>query len=179
MQSLSGGLVLALFFSSLAACSGGAASPAAVGGDDVGATPDGHPPPPPPNDGGTDAMPPSDGGVPDDSGLGVSCSGASPGFAADVTPIFTQSCGGAELCHHGASSPWPYTDLVDAPVQRDGCMPGGVLVSPGRLDASYLVNKLTGVGMCDHTEQMPIGRSLPAAQIQTIADWICAGAKND
>jgi hypothetical protein len=61
---------------------------------------------------------------------------------------------------------------------RDGCNPG-LLVAPGDPAHSYLVNKLTGVGMCPNSQRMPLGTALTEAQIQTIVDWICAGALDD
>lgn len=111
--------------------------------------------------------------------LGISCSAASPTFSGDVHPIL-QACGG-ERCHGGlAIGAWPYDQLVGAPASRDHCDPSAVIVKPGDLDGSYLMHKLTGVGMCPHTSQMPsLGAPLPAADIQTIADWICRGAPND
>jgi hypothetical protein len=54
-----------------------------------------------------------------------------------------------------------------------------VLVTPGDPARSYLMNKVTGVGMCRGTQRMPIGVPLVPSKIQTIADWICAGAQND
>jgi hypothetical protein len=124
---------------------------------------------------GTDASAP-DGSI-------VSCSGATASLKNDVYPIL-MGCGG-ELCHGGlASGPWggpagAHDQLVNAPEVRDGC-DAGVLVSPGSIQNSYLINKLTGVGMCPGSMQMPrLGLPLPEKEIQTIADWICAGAPND
>ena len=69
---------------------------------------------------------------------------------------------------------------MNAAVQRDTCDSTAVRVSPGSLQKSYLMSKLTGVGMCPSTERMPLGGNpLPASDIQTMADWICQGAKND
>jgi hypothetical protein len=113
----------------------------------------------------------------------VSCSGATPSLKNDVYPIL-MGCGG-ELCHGAlASGPWggpagAHDQLVNAPEVRDGC-DAGVLVSPGSIQNSYLMNKLTGVGMCPGSMQMPrLGSPLPAKEIQTIADWICTGAPNN
>jgi hypothetical protein len=115
-----------------------------------------------------------------DSGLGIACSGASPTFSKDVAPILQRSCSGGELCHSGlAANPWPYKDLVNFPSTRD-CASAGMRVVPSSLDASYIMHKLTGVGMCPGTDRMPRGLApLPDAQIQTIADWICKGAQNN
>jgi hypothetical protein len=125
-----------------------------------------------------------DSGVPEpdaaDAGTFVfSCTGASPKFSSDVTPILS-SCAGGELCHGGLSTQvWAYDQLVNVKASRDACNAAGVLVAPGSLDQSYLMHKLTGVDMCAETNRMPIGNPLPDEKIQTIADWICQGAKND
>jgi hypothetical protein len=108
------------------------------------------------------------------AGLRVGCTGASPSFSRDVTPIF-HGCAGIE-CHR---SGFAYSSLVSAPSQRDGCPTARVLVWPGSLEQSYLMNKLTGIGMCPGTARMPFAGVLPAIEVQTIADWICAGAQND
>lgn len=43
--------------------------------------------------------------------------------------------------------------------------------------SSYLMNKLCDVDLCDPDEiAMPPGSPLPAADLKTITDWICAGA---
>ena len=113
--------------------------------------------------------------APIDAGVGITCTSASPSFVGQVVPIL-RGCSGAE-CHRGG---WPYGALVNAPSQRDGCTTTRILVTPGSLEQSYLMNKLTGIGMCPGTLRMPFGGdALPAGEIQTIADWICAGAPND
>ncbi len=131
---------------------------------------------------------PSDSGSPSmDSGLGIGCTGASPSFGKDVEPIFANRCGGSEICHggligiggHMPSPIWPYDSLVNVQASRDGCTLAGDLVKPGDLRDSYLMHKLTGVAMCPETNRMPVGSELPRAEIQTVADWICSGAKND
>ena len=137
----------------LTACSG-----------DVGNTGDSGVPEPDASDGGT---------------LGFTCTGASPKFSTDVTPILS-SCAGGELCHGGlATTVWAYDQLVNVKATRDSCSSANMLVAPGSLDQSYLMHKLTGIGMCPQTNRMPFGDPLPDAKIQTIADWICQGAPND
>jgi hypothetical protein len=101
--------------------------------------------------------------------------GASPRFSLDVAPVL-RSCVHGETCH---PSGWNYANLVNAPTRRDPCQPPRVLVSPGAPAESYLLDKLTGVGMCPGSQRMPIGPPLAPSQIQTIADWICAGAPDD
>jgi hypothetical protein len=109
-----------------------------------------------------------------DGGLGFGCTGAAPSFSLDVAPILRGCL--HERCHVQG---FPYTSLVNAPSVRDGCPTTRILVWPGSLEQSYLMNKLTGIGMCGGTVRMPYGSALPPAEIQTIADWICVGAPND
>jgi hypothetical protein len=130
-------------------------------------------------DAGMDAG--SDAGLTGDGGVTVSCSGASPSFSSQVHPIL-EGCGG-EMCHGGliqGQSAWPYDTLVNVHAVRDTCNASLVLVTPGSLEQSYLINKLTGVGMCPDTSTMPFtGQLLPHNEIQLIADWICSGAPNN
>jgi hypothetical protein len=49
-------------------------------------------------------------------------------------------------------------------------------VKPGDPEHSYVIDKLTGRNICSGVP-MPRGEPmLPAAQIQTLYDWICEGA---
>jgi hypothetical protein len=89
------------------------------------------------------------------------------------------------MCHAGSrpaaglslSAGTSYTQLVNQPAS--GCSDGRLRVVPGRPDQSYLMNKLTGVGMC-FGRQMPLmGASLSATQIDLVRAWICRGALND
>jgi len=158
--------VLPLVVLVAAACSGSSSSFSA-GTTDAGA---GHQ--------AADATPPDGGG---DASATLACSGGAARFGADVAPILKR-CGGSEICHPSLDgTPWRLTALVNAPSVRDGCTPqSAVLVAPGHPEGSYLVNKLTGVGMCPESERMPrLGDPLPVSEIQTIVDWICAGAKDD
>jgi hypothetical protein len=111
-----------------------------------------------------------------DADLGIACTDASPSFRAAVAPILS-GCAGGELCHGFASLPYLYGQLVGAR-SADGC-DAGVLVDPGSLQQSYLLHKVTGRGMCPGSLRMPPGAPLAPEAIQTIADWICAGAPND
>jgi hypothetical protein len=127
-----------------------------------------------PDAGGDELAPDADNG---DGGLPVACSGTHPSFRNEVSPIL-QRCGG-ELCHGGISPDWPYDRLVNVPSTRDDC-DAGMIVTPGDLIHSYLIRKITGVGICPDSQRMPsAGDPLPASDIQTIADWVCSGAPND
>jgi hypothetical protein len=142
----------------------------------------GHPDVP---DAARDAAAPSDGpstegegpdvSAPFDGNVGFGCTGASPSFSREVTPIVLGNCAGRE-CHREGFS---YTRLVNAPSMFEACPSARNLVSPGSLEKSYLMHKLTGVDMCPSSLRMPVGGRLPSVEIQTIADWICAGARND
>ena len=119
-------------------------------------------------------------GPPWEGALPVSCN-ADAGrrsCASDVTPLIT-TCSG-EICHTGGPPPWPYGALVNAPTTLDKCAGVNLLVEPGSLHGSYLVNKLTGLGMCPGTSMMPLANPpLTTDQIQIIADWICQGAPDN
>jgi hypothetical protein len=98
-------------------------------------------------------------------------------FADAVAPILA-GCAGGELCHSFPPLPYLRAALVGAP-SGDGCE-AGVLVAPGDLQGSYLLHKLTGIGMCPGTARMPLGEPpLAPSDVQTIADWICEGAPGD
>ncbi len=111
-----------------------------------------------------------------------SCGAAVP-FAAAVQPIFTANCIDAG-CHTGLrpaaklalGTGKSWTALVGAP--SSACS-GKVRVVSGSVDQSYLVSKLTGVGMCAGSQMPKTGTSLSAANLATVKAWICNGAKND
>ena len=64
-------------------------------------------------------------------------------------------------------------------VEASQCGNGRERVVPGDPAASYLVRKLTGIGMCEGS-QMPKGNgALPAAEVAKVVGWICAGALED
>jgi hypothetical protein len=96
-------------------------------------------------------------------------------FATQVQPIFTANC--TTGCHGGVrpsaglslAAGASYASLVGV---RSGCPDGRLRVTRGSVSASYLVNKLTGVGMLS-------GGPLPTAQIDLIRAWICNGAPNN
>ena len=106
--------------------------------------------------------------------LGVACTPSRPSFSTDVAPIFMGNCNGEEC--HGAPG---YAQLVGATLHQDACNTDMVDVQPGSLEKSYLMRKLTGVGMCPMTQKMPPGAVLTSSEIQTVADWICEGAPNN
>ncbi|MDP9149321.1 MAG: hypothetical protein M3O36_05180 [Myxococcota bacterium] len=125
----------------------------------------------------------SSSGVAAEGGAPFSCSSATPSLGQAVAPLLIANCSG-ELCHGGTAAggfggaQGAHAALVNVPATRDPC-DAGVLVSPGSLPRSYLMNKVTGVGLCPGTSAMPPGHSLRQMDIQTITDWICSGAPDN
>jgi hypothetical protein len=119
------------------------------------------------------------GGLP----CGTRCVDAAVSFSADVQPIFTASCAfrgchseerpreGLELTAGRA-----YASLVEVPATQ--CA-DRLRVAPGDPSASYLMHKVTGANLCFGALMPKSDQALPAAQVDTIAAWICAGALND
>lgn len=106
-------------------------------------------------------------------------------LAADLQPIFSQSCGGMSSCHMKATpseglslkAGQSYGELVNVPAVQD-CN-GQVRVKPGSASESYLVNKIENVGICAGEKKMPPSSTLNAANKQKIIDWICQGAQDN
>jgi hypothetical protein len=109
----------------------------------------------------------------------VGC-GPAVSYASQIQPIWNASC--TTNCHGGnrpsaalnllAGS--SYGSLVNVP---GDC--GKMRVAPGAPANSYLLNKLTGSGICAGTQMPAKGVSLAAAQIDAIRGWICQGAPNN
>jgi hypothetical protein len=98
-----------------------------------------------------------------------------------VQPIFTRECA-TSGCHDAAraragldlSAGAAYGALVG--VTATQCSGTKKLVVAGDLAASYLMSKLTGVGMCSGSQMPKAGTSLPAPDLDSITSWICGGA---
>lgn len=95
-------------------------------------------------------------------------------FATQVQPIFSSNC--ATPGCHGQGAPrvmlvegMAYGNIVDQPSSA-----GPDYIEPGSPDDSYLYSKITGAPGAG--QRMPVGGMLSEADIQTIADWILAGA---
>jgi hypothetical protein len=106
----------------------------------------------------------------------LSCSGNQPAFSASVYPIL-QSCGG---CHGFSTSAASYAYLAQPTTE---CPGSRLRVAPGDPAHSYLIDKLTNRDICAGAP-MPMASAsgwhpLPTADLQTVYDWICAGAKNN
>jgi len=81
------------------------------------------------------------------------------------------------MCHAGEwdgihGYPW----LVG--VRATECCDGRLRVDPGRPDRSYVMQKLRGEELC-LGEKMPLSGTVSDAEVQTIEDWICAGAQEN
>lgn len=109
--------------------------------------------------------------------------GSTVSFASQLQPILSGQCA-TTGCHTGnmakaklnLSSGMAYKELVG--VASEACS-GKVLVVAGAVDQSYLMNKLTGVGMCAGSVMPKAGGQLPGAQIDLFRTWICNGAPNN
>lgn len=99
-------------------------------------------------------------------------------FANQVQPVFTANCtsGG---CHSGTkpaaslslASGVAYGALVNV---ASSCA-GRLLVAPGSVSTSYLMNKLLGTNLCSGSK-MPKAGTMPSAEIAAVSGWICEGA---
>ena len=100
---------------------------------------------------------------------------ANPSYSRDLLPIFDTQC---TPCH--TSSPFLGNFQVNS---YQGIMKGGVLgpaLIPGNPAKSTIVLLLEGKDPRVPGLQMPLGRTpLNKAQIETIANWIREGAKNN
>jgi hypothetical protein len=103
---------------------------------------------------------------------------ASPVDFDAVFAIFSGARCGTSTCH-GGNRPSAGLDLSSAStaeaqlvnVASQQCA-AKMLVLPGDSSQSYLVNKLTGVGMCSGSQMPKGGSALTAAQIDTVRAWI-------
>ncbi len=74
------------------------------------------------------------------------------------------------------SSGASYSQIVN--VTATQCMDGRKRVLPGQPSVSYLMDKIMGVDLCLGTQMPKIG-SLSPTEMQTLSNWICAGALNN
>jgi mono/diheme cytochrome c family protein len=103
---------------------------------------------------------------------GATAPAGAAGFAA-VQPILTANCLG---CHggRGKKGGWSAKTYADVMATADD----GAVVVAGDPDKSLLVQVLKGPVTTPKVPQMPFGKpALSAADIQTISDWVKAGAK--
>lgn len=96
---------------------------------------------------------------------------AAPTFAANVRPILQANC---TSCH-GGSLQYGELDLSShAALLAGGSL--GPAVVPGQADSSRLVGRLE---LENPALRMPLGGRLSENQIDTIREWIDAGALDD
>lgn len=89
-------------------------------------------------------------------------------FANDILPIFETSC----IKCHGVEQIKVGLDLRTYETLLKGSF-NGTVVTPGNADDSFLVEQLL------NGEMPKRGQKLTAQQIQTIIDWVNAGALNN
>jgi hypothetical protein len=106
---------------------------------------------------------------------GFSCSGKKPSLTSDVIPITAANCATMAACHTPMQSGSGLYDLLVNQISEE-CIDLRLEVKPGDPEHSYVINKLTGRNICSGVPMPNGGSMLPAAQIQTIYDWICEGA---
>ncbi len=108
------------------------------------------------------------------------CAYARKTYAADVHPLLQPSCASGGCHAGGPAEPMDfrtaaagYASLVN---ELSTQCSNKYLVKPNDVAGSYLINKLTGQGMCSGS-QMPKGRAaLSPAELDTIRAWISTGA---
>lgn len=122
----------------------------------------------------------------DGTGLDDGENGDEISFAADVQPIFTNSCA-LSGCHAGGSPArglnltegQAYANIVGVSSVELASMNR---IEPGEPDSSYLVHKIQGTqaSVGGIGDRMPlIGCCLSQAEIDVIRDWVAAGAENN
>lgn len=96
-------------------------------------------------------------------------------FRGDVQPLL-QRCT-LPQCHPMFGEPTARSLFVEVP--GADCTDGRKIVKPGQPDHSYLLDKLTGRNLCSGFPMPLLAAPLRRNELDTIADWICAGAKDD
>lgn len=98
-------------------------------------------------------------------------------YSTDVQPVLAASCGGSG-CHIGASANGVSLGSWASTMASVGAQYGGPIVIPGNAAGSPLVNKLGSSPQFG--ARMPLGRpALSTGSVQTIMEWIDAGAPNN
>jgi len=91
-------------------------------------------------------------------------------FTTEIVPLFS-GCSG-EICHSFAGG--GIATQIGAPATE--CCNRIAIIESGHPESSYLLNKLSGRGLCDGA-QMPLGRAaFSASDLQLLSEWICQGA---
>jgi hypothetical protein len=115
------------------------------------------------------------------------CAPGTSATFADVQAIFSKSCGNSGFCHNKTNpaggldlrTGMSYASLVD--MNTSYCQDGRKRVVPGDPSESYIIDKIMNTQLCNlpngsKSGKMPPGSTLPAADLQTISNWICGVA---
>lgn len=78
----------------------------------------------------------------------------------------------------GSPQTSPLCSETGTDVRADGCSTAKIRVVPRDPAASYLVAKLTGVGMCSGSVMPKAGGELSTSQLDGVRAWIGAGASS-
>ncbi|AKU93167.1 Tryptophan synthase alpha chain [Vulgatibacter incomptus] len=109
------------------------------------------------------------------------CAWQAKSYAADVAPIFAAKTCANGGCH-ARTNPQDGLDLSTASagfagmVDKHSHCAGKLLVNAGDVTGSYLVNKLTGQGMCSGARMPKNTTPLSPGQIDVVRAWIGSGA---
>lgn len=109
-----------------------------------------------------------------------------PSLSVDVQPILTANCAFSG-CHGGTapaqnqnlSAGQTFANVVNVPANE---APVLMRIRPNQPDSSYLVHKIQGTqaSVGGSGGRMPLGGApLSAGEIQTIRDWVAAGAPDN
>ncbi len=116
------------------------------------------------------------------AGVCNACGGMPVSFAMTVGPMLNAGCTAG--CHGGAfPSAGLDLSLGNARAALLGqssnvCAPRR-FVSPAAITSSYLVNKLTGAGMCGGSRMPLFGAPFNDGEIEFVRRWICQGASDN
>jgi mono/diheme cytochrome c family protein len=114
--------------------------------------------------------------------LAAGATAADVRFASTVQPIFDANC---VSCHQSGAAQQGLNlesgSSYAAIVNHRSTVVDRALVVPGSPGGSYLLLKVLGTQgeVGGKGVRMPMGGDLTAADIQSLRDWIAAGAKND
>jgi hypothetical protein len=109
---------------------------------------------------------------------GFTCSGAAPHLSTDVVPITSANCAISAGCHSAMSTGGGVVNMLVGVIAEE-CNDERFMVKPCDPEHSYVIDKLTNhnLSACNPQTTMPYNLPMLAApDIQTIYDWICAGA---
>lgn len=107
-----------------------------------------------------------------------------PATRANVqAEVFNKSCNNFQGCHRGAS-PAGQLDLSDPTTAADLMRPSvgnpaRMLIVPGDVAASHLIDKLRNRNIPMGETLMPPGQPLEEARLSLVERWVAAGAPND